>query len=121
MKFKTLKSLLLHFLVVAFVQTTAYAKKGGDVVPNVSITVENVTLNNFFSALEEKTEYHFNYGEDIITDDRRFSLSYQNATLEAIMSDLSNQAHVHYNISGKTVLIKGNNTVQDHVVTGKIV
>src|SRR5690606_31160702 len=37
------------------------------------------------------------------------------------MSDLSNQAHVHYNISGKTVLIKGNNTVQDHVVTGKIV
>src|SRR5690606_14678175 len=121
MKFKNLKSLLLHFLVVAFVQTTAYAKKGGDAVPKVSITVENLTLNNIFSALEEKTEYHFNYGEDIITDSRKFSLSHQNATLEAILSDLSDQAHVHYSISGKTVLIKINRSVQDHVVTGKVV
>src|SRR5690606_40675583 len=83
MKFKNLKSLLLHFLVVVFVQTTAYSKKGVSIVPKVSITVENVTLNNFFSALEQKTKYHFNYGEDIITDSRKFSLSYQNATVRS--------------------------------------
>src|SRR5690606_21865813 len=121
MKFNNLKSLLLHFLVVVFVQTTAYSKKGVSIVPKVSITVENVTLNNFFSALEQKTKYHFNYGEDIITDSRKFSLSYQNATVEAIMADLSDQAHVHYNISKNTVLIKINKAVQDYVVAGKVV
>lgn len=122
MKFNILKPLSVFVIVLALMQTAAYANGGDTTNSNISVSIENATLNTIFSRLENKTDYYFNYSEDIIMDTRTFSLDVHNVTIKTIMDVLAQKAMVHYDIIDKTVLVKKDKLQQQQVViSGKIV
>src|SRR5690606_25095112 len=120
MKFNILKPFSVLVMALVFMQTSAHAKDSDRSNSNISVSIENATLNTIFSHLESKTDYYFNYSEDIIKDSRTFSLDVQNVTIKTIMDNLVQMAKVHYNIVDKTVLVK-KYIQQQQLISGKIV
>src|SRR5690606_42044855 len=122
MEFNILKPISVLFMVLVFMQTAAHVKSGERTNSKISVSIENATLNTIFSRLENKTDYYFNYSEDIIMDTRTFSLDVHNVTIKTIMDVLAQKAMVHYDIIDKTVLVKKDKLQQQQVViSGKIV
>ena len=85
----------------------------------ISLEANSETIDNIFKQIESKTSYSFRYSEDILNDERRFSLSYQNEFLKAILDDFSNRAGLVYKISGDNISVR--KSIQKRTLRGTVV
>lgn len=76
----------------------------------ISIKLEEARLLEIFSVLENTTEYEFSYGQYILKDQKRYTVQYENVSLQTILSQLSKRADFVYEISSNTVMIAETNT-----------
>lgn len=70
------------------------------------IKADKVTLRTIFKKIENKTNYKFNYGNDIIKNEAKYSVDYKDISVSNILSDLSKKVNFVYKIDHLNVLIK---------------
>lgn len=70
------------------------------------IKADKVTLRTIFKKIENITNYKFNYGNDIIKNEAKYSVDYKDISVSNILSDLSKKVNFVYKIDHLNVLIK---------------
>ncbi|NIJ44363.1 TonB-linked SusC/RagA family outer membrane protein [Wenyingzhuangia heitensis] len=98
-------------LMLAFSLLKSYAYGNNPV--NVTIKQQSITLKQFFSELETQTSYTFNYGEDILNDQKTYDVKYTNKKVETAVKDISARANLTYKLSNRVFLIRKNNNIQE--------
>ena len=95
----------LYICILLFsLSLSAQANKAFDT--KISIEVYEQPIDRILKEIEDKTSFSFRYAEDIIRDQRKFSLVYENTLLHTILTDLSKKAGLEYKISGNYISIK---------------
>lgn len=98
--FIMLKSILL-ILIISASQVTAnvHAQK-------VSLSVRNVTLKQFFSAIQKQSGYHFLYLENDIKDGKRISIKVKDMLVEEVLDISLPQRELDYVIRGNRIIVE---------------
>ncbi|UXP32839.1 SusC/RagA family TonB-linked outer membrane protein [Reichenbachiella agarivorans] len=91
----------------------------------VSLEIKNATLVTIFSQLSNQTDYKFSYGENVISDQNKYSVVQKNKQLNEILDQLSKDANFSFTIADKLVLVRKNqNSTKQlgvlEVVTGSV-
>ncbi len=105
--------------------------KAESMAQNITLSVKNVTLEELFSKISERTDYRFFYDEALLKKAPRMSLSFKNKTIEAVMDRVVADFPLEYKVISGTVVINALKTrqlvlpvvlpVQDGIlVSGKI-
>lgn len=100
-----LKSFIFLVLALLTIQS-GFSKTNSLKKSNVENKIEKATLVSIFSKLSQQTDYKFSYGQAVIADNTVYTVNYTEASVAAILSDLSKKANFNYNINGKLVLIQ---------------
>ncbi len=84
----------------------------------ISLLLENATTEEVFKSIEERTNYHFYYIEDWLTDDL-ISVNYKDTSIQEVLYDLFKESLINYYISidNKVILTK-NNIIYDSLPIG---
>jgi TonB-dependent starch-binding outer membrane protein SusC len=125
-----LKKTNRFFLIFLFqiVSICSYAKSqviiGSE---KLVVTFKESTLKQIFKELEKKTDYVFNFGQDVAKDKRTYTFYYKDQTLQEIVSDLSTNIGFVYEVQNADInvrlIYKNKLTIgllQDNIVTGKV-
>jgi hypothetical protein len=73
---------------------------------NVSIHVENASLEEVFNVIEKQTSYRFSYRNVVVDSLRNITLSKSNATVPSILDEVLVERNLTYNIvSTKSIVI----------------
>lgn len=69
----------------------------------LSLDFEKKRLTDIFSLIEKETEYVFAFPEDIKDSKKRFTLAFENETLENVLIRLSQEARVKFQVLDYTI------------------
>ncbi len=96
----------LYTLILLFNICFAFSQENDS---KISLLLENTTIEEVIKSIEEKTNYHFYYIEDWLTDDL-ISVNYKDASIQKILDDLFKDTLVNYYVSTdhKVILTKYN-------------
>ncbi|WP_111707415.1 TonB-dependent receptor [Lutibacter citreus] len=77
----------------------------------ININVQNVSIEDLFKEIQNKSEYIFFYEDNVINKDIRVSLKLNDAMLTEILNASFNNIGLDYTISDRQVVIKTKKTV----------
>ncbi|MBC9796543.1 TonB-dependent receptor [Sinomicrobium sp. FJxs] len=72
----------------------------------MDINVENITIQNLFKKIQEKSEYVFFYKDGTIDSDRKVSVKLTNATLQDILNRVFPANGLVYELDGRQVVVR---------------
>ena len=105
----------LYTLILLFNICFAFSQENDS---KISLLLENATMEEVIKSIEEKTNYHFYYIEDWLTDDL-ISVNYKDNSIQEMLNDLFKESLINYYIStdNKVILTK-NNIIYDSLPIG---
>ncbi len=125
-----LKLLMLMKLSLFFLCLSVFsvmANESYSQVTKLSLEMRDASLKNVLTQIEEQSEFHFFYSEDVIDADRKVSVDFQNINIEIILNEIFEGTGVEYKIVGRQVaLYKGEvsndylTVLQQRSVTGQV-
>lgn len=86
----------------------------------ISIDVSNVTLKEFFSIIENKSNYNFVFRDAMLDGKSPVSLNIKDETIKQILDQVLNKAKLKYSLQGNSILIQEQNIIKK-TVTGRVV
>ncbi|WP_044214220.1 FecR domain-containing protein [Saccharicrinis fermentans] len=101
---KLLRIFLCGLCLLAFVSVNVEAQDGRKV--KVSIEVKNQTLVNIFKSIENQSGYHFAFANNVIDDDKTYSLKYSDESIYVVLDFLGGMAGFDYKVSGRRSLFE---------------
>ncbi|MCQ2227634.1 MAG: TonB-dependent receptor [Bacteroidales bacterium] len=97
----------IALIVLSFISVMAWAQE-------ISLSLHDATLEDFVKAVQEKTQYTFVYGQDIVLKSN-VNIDVKNASLDDILSRLLTPRGIAYSIKGQHVTLtkKGGADIQN--------
>lgn len=103
---RRLHSIILSIIMFITFSPLVFSNNMKDTIDTeISINKSNITLNEIFNILKNKTGYSFNYGEYILKNKEKYNLNYNKAQLTFILDDLGQKAKFSYKITNNIVVI----------------
>lgn len=107
---KTLTSVVLTIMrvfifFIIFGLSSVYANSSYSQV-KIDINVQNISVEELFKEIQNKSEYIFFYKDDVIDKKLRISISLKDALLTDILSKSFNNTDIGFSISDRQVIIK---------------
>ena len=89
---------------------------------NISLKVENMTLESVFKTIQEKTGYRFFYSDDLVDLDKLISINVKSGGIETLVSQLQQQTKLVFRLmEDKLIVVEPANTPQQNIIiNGKI-
>ena len=113
----------LLFVCLSFVPYSVQAQNQN----NITLSVQNETVENVFNQLSKQTGLKFFYDETVINNVSRVSLSVKDASLQSVLDKISSQTKLYFNRENNTISVgkqKNSNTgkqVKTKTITGRVV
>ena len=97
----------IALIVLSFISVMAWAQE-------ISLSLHDATLEDFVKAVQEKTQYTFVYGQDIVLKSN-VNIDVKNASLDDILSRLLTPRGIAYSIKGQHVTLtkRGGTDIQN--------
>ncbi|MDR2040108.1 MAG: TonB-dependent receptor [Bacteroidales bacterium] len=95
----------------------------------LSIKMENVTINRFFSEIERNSDYVFLFSDDVVSElNNTINTSFRNTELSKILDTVLENTDLSYLVTGRQVIVFKEKTkdrgikveLQEKSVTGKV-
>jgi len=114
------KSMSVAFCLVMFsimkVSGTAYAEQ-----EKLTIEAHHESVRHIFSLIQQKSNYRFFYRDDLPSLDKVIDLEYREAAIEVILTDISRQSGLNYQIvDNNLIVIKERNQSEKRTIRGKV-
>lgn len=118
--FKMMKVLtLIMFIAVVHVSAITYSQN-----TRLNLNVNNISIKEVLTQLEEQTEFRFLYSDSRIDVERKVSASMNGKTIEEILTNVFEGTDIEFRIIDRQVLLSSKadkpNAVQQQRVTGKV-
>ncbi len=95
----------LFFVSLIHVSASVYSQK-----TKLNIKLENATLQQVFSVIQDQTEFDFFYKNEQIPANSRVSIEYQNEAIEVILEKLLKGTGLTYHLMDKDIVITTGST-----------
>ena len=112
----------LFFVSLIHVSASVYSQK-----TKLNIKLENATLQQIFSAIQEQSEFDFFYKNEQIPANARISVQYQDEAIEVVLDKILKGTGLTYHLMDKDIVISSNGNAksdfssqQQKTVTGKV-
>jgi len=112
----------LFFVSLIHVSASVYSQK-----TKLNIKLENATLQQVFSTIQEQTEFDFFYKNEQIPAEARISIQYQNEAIDVILDKVLSGTGLTYHVMDKDIVISINgatkremNLQQQKSISGKV-
>lgn len=112
----------LFFVSLVHVSASVYSQK-----TKLNIKLENATLLQVFSAIQEQSEFDFFYKNEQIPADARISAQYRDEAIEVVLDKILKGTGLAYHVVDKDIVIspggvKSNESItqQQKIVSGKV-
>jgi TonB-dependent starch-binding outer membrane protein SusC len=120
---KTMRLIVfLFFVSLIHVSASVYSQK-----TKLNIKLENATLQQVFSAIQEQTEFDFFYKNEQIPANARISIQYQDEAIEVVLEKILKGTGLTYHLMDKDIVISSTSTAksellsqQQKTVSGKV-
>ncbi len=100
---------LLCISVFSVMATESYSQ-----VTRLSVELKNTDIKSVLEEIENQSEFHFFYSEDVIDAERKVSVNFRNTDIEKILTEIFDNTGVKYKIVGRQVaLFKGEDNSQE--------
>lgn len=94
---------LFTYILFIFMSGSVYAQKD---IPNVSVSVQNSSLQSLFKTIERQTKYVFSYRDDVLPD-RKITVKMDNAPVTKVLdSALTGTGLTYQIVSDNSIVIK---------------
>lgn len=93
-----LRPLALSFFMLASIDASAQVGK-------VSLDINNVSVKEFFSAIEKQTPYHFSYRDIEIQDKKAVTISSKDEEIKKLLVRELSQRNLTYRVSGNKIIV----------------
>lgn len=93
-----LRPLALSFFMLASIDASAQVGK-------VSLDINNVSVKEFFSAIEKQTSYHFSYRDIEIQDKEAVTVSSKDEEIKKLLVRELSQRNLTYRVSGNKIIV----------------
>ena len=111
----------LFFVSLVHVSASVYSQK-----TKLNIKLENVTLQQVFTAIQDQSEFDFFYKNEQIPADTRVSVQYQDEAVEVVLDKILKGTGLTYHVMDKDIVISVGgmrnevNSQQQKTVSGKV-
>ena len=112
----------LFFVSLIHVSASVYSQK-----TKLNIKLENATLQQVFSAIQEQSEFDFFYKNEQIPANARISIQYQDEAIEVVLDKILKGTGLTYHLMDKDIVISTNGAAKSEIlsqqqktVTGKV-
>lgn len=114
-----LKNSLLFSILFILMVVEAKASYKINAQDNLSLHLENATITQVFSALEERTNYTFVFDDKVSNTSQVFTIISNNLNLDEILKIIENKTGFQFNKLNRTITVIPQ-TYQQKTITGKI-
>lgn len=110
--------LISYLLLFSIMQVSGTAFSQGE---KVTIVAQQVPVRQVLNSIQGKSNYRFFYRDDLANLDRLVSISYQETALETILTDISRQSGLTYQImEDQLVVIKEPGKFDKRTISGRV-
>jgi TonB-linked SusC/RagA family outer membrane protein len=117
-------TLALLLAMVINVQASTYSES-----VKFNLKMEKVSLKEVFQTITDQSEFKFVYNNDIVDDEQKVSVSYEDARVEEILDEILPKQNLEYRIVDRQVIVfpAKEETVapaqgtQEKTITGKVI
>ena len=90
--------------------------------PKLSISLNKVTIKQFFNEIQRKTDYTFSYREGILNNNKDVSISIHNKNLSEILKSVLDSKGLSFSIQAKSIVITQQlqTSTQSFTLKGKV-
>ncbi|MFL1682817.1 TonB-dependent receptor [Coprobacter secundus] len=90
--------------------------------PKLSISLNKVTIKQFFNEIQRKTDYTFSYREGILNNNKDVSISVHNKNLSEILKSVLDSKGLSFSIQAKSIIITQQlqTSTQSFTLKGKV-
>ena len=115
------------FIFLLFSQ--AFVTKTFSQTTSLDLKMENVTIKDVLRAIEERSDYHFLYNDELINVNRRVSINVKNEKIQDLLSLLFKDKNIRYLIKDKQIVLSpqaldsqndSDINQQDRLISGKV-
>ncbi len=114
-----LKNSLLFSILFILMVVEAKASYKTNAQDNLSLHLENATITQVFSALEERTNYTFVFDGKVSNTSQVFTIISNNLNLDEVLKIIENKTGFQFNKLNRTITVIAQ-TYQQKTLTGKI-
>jgi len=106
----------LKLLICAFCILPLFSVFGQDNTSQISLEIDNRSLKEIFLEIEQKSDFKFFYAEEWFDSELKFSKTYNNVTIDAILSDLFSETPFNFFVGpDHSVILTRNNIIYDEL------
>lgn len=99
---------ILFFLLLGTMQITASVTYSQSV--KLSLNIENTTLQDVLTIIEQKSSFYFTYNLNQVNVDRKVSVNVKNKLVTDILDEIFEGEHIKYTINDKHIVLYKENT-----------
>ena len=72
----------------------------------LSIEMNNVSIEEVLNKIEENSEFHFIYNNELVNVDRKVNVKFDNETIESILKKVFKSTNVEYKVNEKQIILR---------------
>lgn len=102
---KLLKIMKLTSILLLFSVFSAFASKTYSQTKTLNVNVENATVKEVLSVLEDQSEFYFMYSSKVIDVNREVSLDLKNKKIDNVLDNMFANTNVNYTIKDRIIVL----------------
>lgn len=87
---------------------------------NISLDLQNVTIKQVFTEIEQKSDFKFLYRNELVNVDREVSIDVENQPIEMVLAMLFNESDLTYKLFEDNLVVITSKSMQQKKITGKV-
>ncbi len=88
---------------------------------NISLDLQNVTIKQVFTEIEQKSDFKFLYRNELVNVDREVSIDVENQPIEMVLAMLFDQSDLTYKLFEDNLVVITSKSIQQKKITGKVI
>ncbi|MFQ9022324.1 MAG: secretin and TonB N-terminal domain-containing protein [Parabacteroides merdae] len=68
--------------------------------------MNNVSIEDVLNKIEENSEFHFIYNNELVNVDRKVNVKFDNETIESILKKVFKSTNVEYKVNEKQIILR---------------
>lgn len=103
--------LTIFFVLVGLMSVSAASYSQNT---KLNLKIENASITDFFSRVEEISDYYFFFKNDAVNVSKRISLDVKNQTIDKILDEVLNDTNLKYKIVDHYIVISNNMSTDEN-------
>ncbi len=111
--------LISLFILVGIIQAAAFT--GYSQSAKITLELNNISVIEALTAIEDQSDYYFVYNKEFIDMDRKIDLKAENLRIGEILDNIFQTTNVEYEIRGRHIILSTLQTLQQtKTISGKV-